>query len=48
MSTRFDQDFEIEVQARFEAGVWTVFLSLCSVEVTKLNLGQDSAARFDQ
>ena len=23
--TRFGQDFEIEVQARFEAGVWSVF-----------------------
>ena len=24
-STIFDQDFEVEVQARFEAGVWLVF-----------------------
>ena len=25
LSTRFGQDFEIEVQARFKAGVWSVF-----------------------
>ena len=25
LSTRLCQDFEIEVKARFEAGVWTVF-----------------------
>ena len=25
LSTRFGQDFEVEVQARFEAGVWSVF-----------------------
>ena len=24
LSTRFGQDFEVEVQARFEAGVWSV------------------------
>ena len=24
-STRFGQDFEVEVLARFEAGVWSVF-----------------------
>ena len=24
-STRFGQDFEVEVQARFTAGVWPVF-----------------------
>ena len=23
--TRFGQDFEVEVQAKFEAGVWSVF-----------------------
>ena len=25
LSTRFGQDFEVEVQARFEVGVWSVF-----------------------
>ena len=25
LSTRFGQDFGVEVQARFEAGVWSVF-----------------------
>ena len=25
LGTRFDQDFEVEVQAGFEAGVWSVF-----------------------
>ena len=25
LNTRFNQDFEVEVQARFEAGVWLVF-----------------------
>ena len=25
LSTRFGQDFEVEVQARFEAGVWSFF-----------------------
>ena len=25
LSTRFGQDFEVEVQARFEAGVWSIF-----------------------
>ena len=28
MSTKFGQDFEVEVQARFEAGAWPVFLLL--------------------
>ena len=31
-----------------EAEVWSVFCCWCLVEVTKLNLGQDSEARFDQ
>ena len=46
--TRFDQDCEYEVQARFEAGVWFIFCIWCFVEVMKLNLGQDSEARFGQ
>ena len=25
LSTRFGQDFEVEVQAEFEAGAWSVF-----------------------
>ena len=51
MSTRFGQDFEVEVQARFEAGVWSVFflLMFCRYYVeSKLNLGRDSEARFGQ
>ena len=48
MSTRFGQDFEVEVQARFEAGVWSVFCCWCLEEVMKLNLGRNSEARFDQ
>ena len=42
----FGQDFEEEVQARFEAGVWLVFSRWCFVEVMMLNLGQDSEDRF--
>ena len=26
LSTRFGQDFEVEVQARFEAGVWSIVM----------------------
>ena len=37
MSTRFGQDFEVEVQARFAAGVWPVF-SPDFLEVMKLKL----------
>ena len=51
MSTRFGQDFEVEVQARFEAGVWSVFVLLmfCRGYVESiLNLGQLSEARFCQ
>ena len=49
MSTRFGQDFEVEVQARFEAGAWPVFC-WCFVEVIniKLNLGRDSENSFGQ
>ena len=35
LSTRFGQDFEVEVQARFAAGVWPVFFL---VEILKLGL----------
>ena len=46
MRTRFGQDFEVEVQARFEAEVWPVFLLMfCRcyeveswVEILKLGL----------
>ena len=48
MNTRFGQDFEAEVKARFEAGVWSVFFCCGFVEVKKLNLGRDSEARFGQ
>ena len=46
MSTRFGQDFEVEIQARFEAGAWASFFCWCFVEVIKLNLGRDSEASF--
>ena len=48
MSTRFGQDFEVEVQARSDARVWSVFCCRCFVEVMNLNLGRDSEARFGQ
>ena len=51
LSTRFGQYFEVEVQARFEAGVWSVFflLTFCRGYVeSKLNLGRDSETRFGQ
>ena len=43
MSTRFSQDFEVEVQARFEDGVWPLFqLKFCRgyevEEILKLGL----------
>ena len=44
----FCQDFEVEVQARFEAGIWSVFCCWCFVEVMKLSLGRDPEARFGQ
>ena len=49
LSKKFGQDFEVEVQARFEAGVWSVFSAdvLQNVE-SKMNLGRDSEARFGQ
>ena len=40
LKLKFRQDFEAEV--------WSVFCCWCLVEVTKLNLGQDSEARFGQ
>ena len=48
MRTRFGQDFEVEVQARFEARVWSVFCCRHFVKIMKLNLGRDSEARFGQ
>ena len=47
----FGQDFEDEVQARFEAGIWSVFflLMFCRGYVeSRLNLGRESEARFGQ
>ena len=35
LSTTFGQDFEVEVQAKFAAGVWPVFFW---VEILKLGL----------
>ena len=43
----FCSDFEY-FGRDFEAEVWSVFCSWCLVEVTKLNLGQDSEAMFGQ
>ena len=43
--------FEVEAQARFDAGVWSVFflLMFCKGNVeSKLNLGRDCEARFGQ
>ena len=51
MSIRFGQDFEVKLQARFAAGVWSVFVLLmfCRGYVeSNLNLGRDSEARFGQ
>ena len=50
LSTRFDQNFEVEVQTRFEAEVCSVFsANICRGYVeSKLNLGRDSEARFGQ
>ena len=48
LSTRSCQDFEVEVQARFEARVWSISFCWCFVEVMKLNLGRDSEARLGQ
>ena len=39
--------FKVEVQAKFEAGVWSVFCCWCFVEVMKLNLGHDSGQDFE-
>ena len=39
--------FKVEVQAKFEAGVWSVFCCWCFVEVMKLNLGRDSGQDFE-
>ena len=33
LRTRFGQEFEVEVRARYEAGVWPAFFCLCFVEV---------------
>ena len=47
----FGQDFEdLNLKSRrdFEAEVWSVFCCWWLVEVTKLNLGQYSEARFGQ
>ena len=51
LSKKIGQDFEVEVQAKFEAGVWSVFflLMFCRGYVESiLNLGQISEARFCQ
>ena len=51
MSIRFGQDFEVKLQARFAAGVWSVFVLLMFFRgyvESYLNLGEDSEARFGQ
>ena len=45
-STRFGQEFEVEVQARFWSWTLVSILLLILVEVTQLNLGQDHEAKF--
>ena len=49
LSKKFGQDLEVEVQAKFKVGVWSVFSAdvLWNVE-SKMNLGQDFEARFGQ
>ena len=39
--------FKVWIQAKFEAGVWSVLCCWCFVEVMKLNLGQDSGQDFE-
>ena len=46
LSSGFGQDFEVEVQAGFETGVWSVFYCWCFVEILKLILGRAFEARF--
>ena len=46
LSTRFSQDFEVEVQARSFKLKFGLYFA--AAEATKLNLGQDSEARFGQ
>ena len=50
MSTSFGQDFDVEIQARSEAGVWSVVYYLCFVEVlNSMRLwGQDCEVRSGQ
>ena len=43
----FVQDFDVKFRQDFAAEVWSVFCC-CLVEVTKLNLGQYSKARFGE
>ena len=45
----FGQDFlKLKFRRDFEAEVWSAFCRWCFEEVTKLNLGQYSEARFGQ
>ena len=44
----FGPDFEVEINARSEAGVWSLLCCWCFVEVMKLNPDRDSEARFGQ
>ena len=39
---------KLKFRRDFEAEVWSVFCCWCLVDVTKLNLGQYSEARFGQ
>ena len=55
MKLNFCSDFEhlvnilkLKFKGDFEAEVWSVFCCRCLVEVTKVNLGQYSEARFGQ
>ena len=44
----FCSDFDYKFGQDFEAEVWSVFCCWSLVEFTKLNLGQDSDARFGE
>ena len=44
--SRFGQDFEVEIQAKFEAEVWSLFCCRCLAVAMKFILGRDSEARF--
>ena len=48
LSSWFGQDLKLMLRRDLEAELWSVFCCRYLIEVTKLNLGQDSEARFDE